>query len=154
MDGAAKTAIQSLDNGVFLCVRQMASERGGRREAGDQKSSTKVTRVTDNTANAQALPTCPCCQRTFRTRIGLVVHLRTQCTNNLKIPTSTSNSASSPSDSLSLTPGTTSIIPTIIETKSQCSSPVNASTTATAILTTISDGDSPLNCLHCDRTFT
>ncbi|VDM02058.1 unnamed protein product [Schistocephalus solidus] len=42
-----------------------------------------------NTDNAQAFPTCPRCQRTFRTRIGLVEHLRTQCTNNLKIPTST-----------------------------------------------------------------
>ncbi|VDL90010.1 unnamed protein product [Schistocephalus solidus] len=33
-----------------------------------------------NTADAQALPTCPRCQRTFRARIGLVGHLRTQCT--------------------------------------------------------------------------
>ncbi|VDL89537.1 unnamed protein product [Schistocephalus solidus] len=30
-----------------------------------------------NTANAQALPTCPCCQRTFREQIGLVRHLLT-----------------------------------------------------------------------------
>ncbi|VDL93733.1 unnamed protein product [Schistocephalus solidus] len=30
------------------------------------------------TANAQALPTCPRCQCTFRARIGLVGHLRMQ----------------------------------------------------------------------------
>uniref|UniRef100_A0A183TRB0 C2H2-type domain-containing protein n=1 Tax=Schistocephalus solidus TaxID=70667 RepID=A0A183TRB0_SCHSO len=35
-----------------------------------------------NTVNAQALRTCPRCQRTFRARIGLVVHLRTQCNKN------------------------------------------------------------------------
>ncbi|VDL98965.1 unnamed protein product [Schistocephalus solidus] len=44
-----------------------------------------------------------------------------------------------------------SISPTIIETTSKCSSRVNPTTTTTTI---ISDGDSLLNCLHCDRTFT
>ncbi|VDL91488.1 unnamed protein product [Schistocephalus solidus] len=69
-----------------------------------------------NTANAQALPTCPRCQRIFRARIGLVGHLRTQCTNNPTIPISTSNSANPPSDSPTFTPGINSITPTIIET--------------------------------------
>nr|VZI37430.1 unnamed protein product [Spirometra erinaceieuropaei] len=32
-------------------------------------------------AAAQPLPTCPRCQRTFRARIGLVGHLRTNCTS-------------------------------------------------------------------------
>ncbi|VDM04551.1 unnamed protein product [Schistocephalus solidus] len=35
-----------------------------------------------NTANSQALPTCQRYQSIFRARIGLIGHLRTQCTNN------------------------------------------------------------------------
>ncbi|VDM04980.1 unnamed protein product [Schistocephalus solidus] len=98
------------------------------------------------TANAQALPTCPHWQRIFRARIGLVGHLRTQCSNNKTIPTSTSNSADPPFASSTLTPGINSITPTIIETTSQYSSPVTS--------TTISDGYSLRNCPHCDRTLT
>ncbi|VDL97592.1 unnamed protein product [Schistocephalus solidus] len=98
--------------------------------------------------NAQALPTCPRCQRIFRARIGLVEHLRTQCTNNPTIPISTSNSADPPSDSPTLTHGINSITPTIIETISLYSSPVTPTTT------TISDGESLLSCPQSDRTFT
>ncbi|VDL93315.1 unnamed protein product [Schistocephalus solidus] len=68
-----------------------------------------------NIVDAQALSTCPRCQRIFRARIGLVGHLRT----HPKIPTSTSCSADPPSDSPTLTPGTT-----ITETTSLYSSPV------------------------------
>ncbi|VDM00372.1 unnamed protein product [Schistocephalus solidus] len=99
-----------------------------------------------NTANAQARPTCPRCQRTFRARIGLVGHLRTQCTNNPTVPSSTSNSANPPSDPPSLTPGINAITPTIKETPSQYLSPVTS--TNTAATTTVSDGDSLLNCPH------
>uniref|UniRef100_A0A183TRE8 C2H2-type domain-containing protein n=1 Tax=Schistocephalus solidus TaxID=70667 RepID=A0A183TRE8_SCHSO len=109
-----------------------------------------------NTANAHALPACPRCQRIFRARIGLVGHLRMQCTNNPTIPISTSNSANSPSDSPTLTPGINSITPTIIEITSIYSSPVTP-TTAFAFnttTTTISDGESLLSCTQCDRTFT
>ncbi|VDL94268.1 unnamed protein product [Schistocephalus solidus] len=106
-----------------------------------------------NTANAQALPTCPRCQRTFHARIGLIGPLRKQCTNNPTIPTSTSNSANTPSDSRALTPGISSITPTIIKTTSQYSSPVT-STTDTTATTTISNRDYHLNCPHCDRKFT
>ncbi|VDL87587.1 unnamed protein product [Schistocephalus solidus] len=106
-----------------------------------------------NTATAQAFPTCPRCQRTFRVRIGLFGHIRTQCTNNLTIPTSTSNSANTPSDSPTLTPGIHSITPTIIETTSQYSSTVTFTTTTAATATnTIRDGDSLLNCPHCELT--
>ncbi|VDL95276.1 unnamed protein product [Schistocephalus solidus] len=104
-----------------------------------------------NTANAQALPTFPSCQCTFRARIGLVGHLRTQCTNNPTIPPSTSNSANPPSDSPTRTPGINSITPTIIETTSQYSAPVTPNTATT---TNISDADSLINCFQCDRTFT
>ncbi|VDL99688.1 unnamed protein product [Schistocephalus solidus] len=108
-----------------------------------------------NIANAQALPICPRCHRTFRARIGLVGHPRTQCINNPTIQNSTSTSVNSPSDSPTLTPGINSISPTIIETTSQCSARVTPTTTTTATTTTtISDGDSLLNCPHCDRTFT
>ncbi|VDL96401.1 unnamed protein product [Schistocephalus solidus] len=96
------------------------------------------------TVDAQALPTCPRCQRILRTRIGLVGHLRTQCTSN------TSNCANPPSDFPTLTPGINSITPTIIETTPQYSSPV----TPTNATTTTSDGDALLNYPHCDRTFT
>ncbi|VDM02327.1 unnamed protein product [Schistocephalus solidus] len=115
-----------------------------------------------NTANSQALPTCLRCQHIFRARIDLVEHLQTQCTNNPKIPTSTSNSANPLSDSPTLTPGINSITPTIIETTSLYSSPVTPTTatttafafTTTTTTTTISDGDSLLNCPQCDRTVT
>ncbi|VDL99951.1 unnamed protein product [Schistocephalus solidus] len=89
----------------------------------------------------------------------MVGHLRTQCTNNPTISTSTSNSANPPSDSPTLTPGINSIAPTIIETTSQYSSPVTpttafAFTTTTTTTTTTGDGDSLLNCPQCDCTFT
>ncbi|VDL88800.1 unnamed protein product [Schistocephalus solidus] len=109
-------------------------------------------------ADTQALSTCPRCQRIFRARISLVGHLRTQCTKNLTISTSTSNSAIPPSDSPTRTPGINSITLIIIETTSQYSSPVTpttATTTAFAFTTTTtSDGDSLLNCPQCDRAFT
>ncbi|VDL97802.1 unnamed protein product [Schistocephalus solidus] len=41
-----------------------------------------------NIVDAQALPTCPRCQRIFRARIGLVGHLWRECTKNPTIPTS------------------------------------------------------------------
>ncbi|VDL99888.1 unnamed protein product [Schistocephalus solidus] len=107
-----------------------------------------------NTANAQALPTCPRCQRTFRAWIGLVGHLRTECVNNPTIQNSTSTTANPPSEYPTLTPGINSISPTIIETTYKYSSPVTSTTTTTAATTTISDGDSLLNYPHCDRTST
>ncbi|VDL93167.1 unnamed protein product [Schistocephalus solidus] len=93
----------------------------------------------------------PRCQRTFRPRIGLVAHLRTQCTNNPPIPTSTSNSANPPSDS-PLIPGIIFITSTTIKIKSQYSSPVSPKTVAAT--NTIRDGDSILSCPYCERTFT
>ncbi|VDL91930.1 unnamed protein product [Schistocephalus solidus] len=75
-------------------------------------------------ANAQALPTCPRCQRTFRARTGLVGPLRTQCNTNPTTLTSTSSSPHPPSDPPHiLAPGTNSTTPTIIETTYQYSPP-------------------------------
>ncbi|VDL91698.1 unnamed protein product [Schistocephalus solidus] len=116
-----------------------------------RKSTAPLTNIVD----AQALLTCPRCQRIFCARIGLDEHLRTQCINNQKITISTSNSANPPSDSPTLTPGINSITPTIIETTSQCSARVAHTTTTTATTTTsIIDGDALLNCPQGNRTFT
>ncbi|VDL93046.1 unnamed protein product [Schistocephalus solidus] len=103
-----------------------------------------------NIVDAQVLPTCSRCQRTFCARISLVGHLRTHCTNNPTFPNSTSNSANPSSDSPTLTSGINSITPTIIETTNKYSSPItptSATTTTfaftTTTTTTISDEDSP-----------
>ncbi|VDL92870.1 unnamed protein product [Schistocephalus solidus] len=64
-----------------------------------KRAARKSTAPRTNIVDAQALPTCPRCQRISRARNGLVGHLRTQCTNYLTIPTSKSNSADPPSDS-------------------------------------------------------
>ncbi|VDL90744.1 unnamed protein product [Schistocephalus solidus] len=65
-----------------------------------KRAARKLQAPRINTANAEALPTCPRCQRTIRGRIGLVGHLRTQCNNN---PT-TSTSATRASDPMTYTP--------------------------------------------------
>ncbi|VDL94431.1 unnamed protein product, partial [Schistocephalus solidus] len=102
----------------------------------------------------QALPTCPRCHRTFRARIGLVGHLRTQCINNPTIQNSTSTSANPLLDSPTLTTAINSFSPTIIETTSQRLTRVTPTTTTATTTTTIKDGDYLLNCPHCDRTLT
>ncbi|VDM00230.1 unnamed protein product [Schistocephalus solidus] len=56
-----------------------------------------------NTANAQALPMCPRCQRIFRARIGLVGQLQTRCYVNTTI----SNSAKLAPDPMTTTTPTT-----------------------------------------------
>ncbi|VDL83352.1 unnamed protein product [Schistocephalus solidus] len=117
-----------------------------------KRAARKSVAPRTNIVDAQALPTCPRCQRIFRARIHLVGHIRTQCTNNPTIPISMSNSANPPLDSATLTPGINSISRTIIETTSQYASPVTHTTAFTT--TTISNGDSLLNCSQCDRTFT
>ncbi|BHF69143.1 hypothetical protein SprV_0301218500 [Sparganum proliferum] len=50
-------------------------------------------------ADAQPLPTCPRCQRTFRARIGLIEHLRINCTSRAAptvVPPPASSSSSPP----------------------------------------------------------
>uniref|UniRef100_A0A183TH17 C2H2-type domain-containing protein n=1 Tax=Schistocephalus solidus TaxID=70667 RepID=A0A183TH17_SCHSO len=81
-----------------------------------------------NIVDAKALPTCQCCQCIIRAQIGLVGHLRTQCTSNPKNPTSTTNSTNPHLDFPSLTPGINSITSNIKETTSQYSSPVTPTT--------------------------
>ncbi|VDL97999.1 unnamed protein product [Schistocephalus solidus] len=45
-----------------------------------KRAARKSPAPRNNTAHVQALSKCPRCQRPFRARIGLVKHLRTQCT--------------------------------------------------------------------------
>ncbi|VDM01550.1 unnamed protein product [Schistocephalus solidus] len=119
---------------------------------------------------AQALPTCPRCQRLLRARIGLIGHLRTQCNNN---PT-TSTSATPASDpTMTTTPTTAShfadapppritnailsppLISSITMTNTTCLTPTTSVCTSnTTTAPSTSDGDSALTCPHCDRTFT
>ncbi|VDL88117.1 unnamed protein product [Schistocephalus solidus] len=71
-----------------------------------------------NTASAQALPMCPHRQRIFRTRIGLVGHLRTRFTKNPTTSTSVTP-ASDPTTTTIPTPDNHFIdapLPTILDT--------------------------------------
>ncbi|VDL81425.1 unnamed protein product [Schistocephalus solidus] len=134
-----------------------------------------------NTANAQALPTCPRCQRTFHARIHLVGYLRIKCNQN---PT-TSTSATSASDLTTTTIATTNnhsldapspTIPdtfpppplppttatnttylnpaTIVATYDYLQPATSTTTTITTTAPSTTDGDSVITCPHCDRTFT
>ncbi|VDL95760.1 unnamed protein product [Schistocephalus solidus] len=79
--------------------------------ANAKRAARKSPAPRTNIVDAQALPTCPRCHQIFSAGIGLFGHFRTKCTNNPKIPTSTSNSANPPSDFPTLTLGTNSITP-------------------------------------------
>ncbi|BHF68444.1 hypothetical protein SprV_0301147800 [Sparganum proliferum] len=70
----------------------------------------QMTRL--HNANSQLLPTCPQCQRTFA-RIGLVGHLRVQCTNKPTTPTSPTTLASTvnPAPTTSVTDDNTAAAP-------------------------------------------
>nr|VZI42017.1 unnamed protein product [Spirometra erinaceieuropaei] len=116
-------------------------------------------------AAAQPLPTCPRCQRTFRARIGLVGHLRINCTSRTApaiVPP--------PAPSSSFLPPTNSDIPS---TPPLPSSSFSSTAPAASVQTAVShisnpdtitattptspyssDEDQDYTCPHCDRTFT
>ncbi|BHF63715.1 hypothetical protein SprV_0200670900 [Sparganum proliferum] len=125
-------------------------------------------------ADAQPLPTCPRCQRTFRARIGLVGHLRINCASRTAptiVPPPASSSSSLPqtnSDSSSEPPLPSSSSSSY---SSSFSFSTTTSTTAAQVAvshitnpdTTIdtipiasdsSDEDQDYTCPHCDRTLT
>ncbi|VDL90993.1 unnamed protein product [Schistocephalus solidus] len=58
-----------------------------------KKAARKSQAPRINTANAQALPTCPRCECTFRAGIGLVGQLRTKCKNNPTTSTSATHAS-------------------------------------------------------------
>ncbi|BHF72906.1 hypothetical protein SprV_0401597700 [Sparganum proliferum] len=115
-------------------------------------------------ADAQPLPTCPRCQRTFRARIGLVGHLRINCTSQAAptaVPPPASSSSSLPptnSDNSSEPPlpsSSSSIAPTtaVRAVVSHITNP-DTTTDTTPTSSDSSDEDQDYTCPHCDRNFT
>nr|VZI51061.1 unnamed protein product [Spirometra erinaceieuropaei] len=116
-------------------------------------------------AAAQPLPTCPRCHRTFRARIGLVGHLRINCTSRTApaiVPQPASSSPSLPptnSDTPSAPP-----LPSFSFSSTAPAEAVRAAvshiashdttTTTTPTPPDSSDEDQDYICPHCDRTFT
>nr|VZH93471.1 unnamed protein product [Spirometra erinaceieuropaei] len=115
-------------------------------------------------AATQPPPTCPRCQRTFRARIGLVGHLRTNCTSRTApaiVPPPASSSSLPPTNS------DTPSAPPLPSSSFSSTAPAAAVQTAVSHITnpdTItattptspdsSDEDQDYTCSHCDRTFT
>nr|VZI38454.1 unnamed protein product [Spirometra erinaceieuropaei] len=104
-------------------------------------------------AAAQPLPTCPRCQRTFRARIGLVGHLRTNCTSRTApaiVPASASSSSS--------LPPTNSDTPSAPPLPSSSFSSTAPAVAVQAAVSHIANHDTATattpTCPHCDRTFT
>nr|VZI51908.1 unnamed protein product [Spirometra erinaceieuropaei] len=104
-------------------------------------------------AAAQPLPTCPRCQRTFRARIGLVGHLRTNCTSRTApaiVP--------APASSSSSLPPTNSDTPSAPPLPSSSFSSTAPAVAVQAAVSHIANHDTATAttpaCPHCDRTFT
>nr|VZI06593.1 unnamed protein product [Spirometra erinaceieuropaei] len=127
-------------------------------------------------AVAQLLPTCPRCKRTFRARIGLVGHLRINCSSrnapNFIPPPASSSSSLPPNNSVN---SSAPPLPSSSSSSSSSSSTTTTTTTAPtaaaqAAVSHISDRDTTTGttpaspdssnenhdytCPHCDRTFT
>nr|VZI49402.1 unnamed protein product [Spirometra erinaceieuropaei] len=104
-------------------------------------------------AAAQPLPTCPRCQRTFRARIGLGGHLRTNCTSRTApaiVP--------APASSSSSLPPTNSDTPSAPPLPSSSFSSTAPAVAVQAAVSHIANHDTATattpTCPHCDRTFT
>nr|VZI38031.1 unnamed protein product [Spirometra erinaceieuropaei] len=116
-------------------------------------------------AAAQPLSTCPRCQRTFWARIGLVGHLRINCTSRTApaiVPPPASSSSSLPpnnSDSPSASPlpspsfYSTAQAAAVQTAVSHITNP-DTITNITSTSPASSDEDQYYTCTHCDRTFT
>ncbi|BHF78098.1 hypothetical protein SprV_0602120800 [Sparganum proliferum] len=119
-------------------------------------------------ADAQPLPKCPRCQRTFQARIGLFGHLRINCASRIAstivAPPASSSSSLPPtnSDSSSEPP-----LPSSSSSSSFSTAPTTAAQAAVSHITnpdtttdttpTASDSndeDQDYTCPHCDRTST
>ncbi|BHF65988.1 hypothetical protein SprV_0200900200 [Sparganum proliferum] len=114
-------------------------------------------------ANAQPSPTSLRCQRTFRQPIGLIEHLRTNCSTQTtptdvprpplpRHPPPTINTDRTPepqpsSSSIALTFNATAPAPTAAGLNSNTPSSINLTTANTR------DVDSVHTCPHCERTF-
>nr|VZI36657.1 unnamed protein product [Spirometra erinaceieuropaei] len=104
-------------------------------------------------AAAQPLPTCPRCQRTFRARIGLVGHLRINCTSRTAPAI-----VSAPAYSSSSLPPTNSDTPSAPPLPSSSFSSTAPAVAVQAAVSHIANHDTATattpTCPHCDRTFT
>nr|VZI42377.1 unnamed protein product [Spirometra erinaceieuropaei] len=116
-------------------------------------------------AVAQPLPTCPRCQRTFRARIGLVGHLRTNCTSRTapvivpppasssSLPPTNSDTPSAPpfpsSSSSSLSTAPAAAVQTAVSHITNTNTPTNITSPTSRDPT---DEDQVYTCPHCDRT--
>nr|VZI11783.1 unnamed protein product [Spirometra erinaceieuropaei] len=119
-------------------------------------------------AAAQPPPTCPRCQRTFRARIGLVGHLRTNCASrtaptilpphaSASPPPPTYSDYSSEPSLPSSSSSYSSSSPTAPAAAAQATvSHINPDTTTDTTPTSpdSSDEDKDYTCPHCGRTFT
>nr|VZI18567.1 unnamed protein product [Spirometra erinaceieuropaei] len=117
-------------------------------------------------AAAQPLPTCPRCQRTFRARIGLVGHLRTNCTSRTApaiVPPPASSSPSLPptnSDTPSASPlpsssfSSTAPAAAVQTAVSHITNPNTTTDITSPTSPDTTDEDQDYTCPHCDRTFT
>ncbi|BHF66147.1 hypothetical protein SprV_0200916100 [Sparganum proliferum] len=105
-------------------------------------------------ADAQPLRTSPRYQRTFRARIGLIGHLRINCTSRTTptaVPPPTSSSSSPPPTSSNYN------VSPILTSSSSSSSSTSSFSYSSSFSTTTSDSrgeDQYYTCPHCDRTFT
>nr|VZH92153.1 unnamed protein product [Spirometra erinaceieuropaei] len=118
-------------------------------------------------AASQRLPTCPRCQRTFRARIGLVGHLRTNCTSRTapaivpppasssSLPPTNSDTPSAPpipsSSSSSLSTAPAAAVQTAVSHITNTNTPTNITSPTSP---DPSDEDQVYTCPHCNRTFT
>nr|VZI09819.1 unnamed protein product [Spirometra erinaceieuropaei] len=121
-------------------------------------------------AAAQPPPACPRCQRTFRARIGLVGHLRINCTSRTAPaivpppassssslpPTNSDNSSESPLPSSSSSSSSSLFTAPAEAVQAAASHIANHDTTTTTTPTPPDSGDEDQNytCPHCDHTFT
>ncbi|BHF73170.1 hypothetical protein SprV_0401624600 [Sparganum proliferum] len=88
------------------------------RHCHNQKGDSHVISSSDLQDQQPTVSNCPCCQQNFRTPIGLVDHLRTQCTNHLTTASATSTNVPDPVP----TPTTTS--PTLTTVASNLHAPL------------------------------
>ncbi|BHF70263.1 hypothetical protein SprV_0301331300 [Sparganum proliferum] len=127
-------------------------------------------------ADAQPLPTCPRCQRTFRARIGLVGHLRINCASRTAptmVPPASSSSSPPPTDSdnffeaphpSSSSTSSSSFYSSSTSAPATAAPGAVANSSTTHIPDTTTDTIAPTfdssvedqdyTCLHCDRTIT
>nr|VZI14634.1 unnamed protein product [Spirometra erinaceieuropaei] len=143
---------RTVKTGAAIYEANRIAAAKAKREA--RKSQIRTVR----NADAQPLPKCPRCQRTFRARIGLIGHLWINCAsrNPPAILHPTASSSSPPptipdtSSELSLPSSSSSTAPTTADQATvTCSTTDNTTTSAD-----YSDEDQDYTCPHCDRTFT